>query len=226
MKEDVLHFERCQFFFHRLVNLPKINISFHVLLWSAEFMTFAWTVYLALCLSQLHSKQHNSVFPSGIFTATFLHCVFVYSCHALRKSAASPQHFRLCRNSFRELLRSDLWSCACITFHFKPISTWRNSRTYEMWCLAVAVPMLVQQAASFIQIIWTVMQSDFSTWFIQVNTQKGTKTAVRTVWGAACERGIFLVLWLYGEKSTDVETGYTMEHYRNVCQQRRKAGEM
>lgn len=41
-----------------------------------------------------------------------------------------------------------------------------------------------------------------------------------------CERGIFLVISLYGEMSTDVGTGYTMEHYRNVCQQWREAAEM
>lgn len=196
----------------------------HLVPWICSFVVsrgrgFAWAVYLALCLIQLHSKQRRLT-PSVQFCVSgiFFPCLFIYSCRALRKSAASPQRFALRRGGCRELLRSDLWWHACITFHFKPISTLRNSRVYEVWCLAVPVSSLVQQAASFIQITWTVMQSDFSTWLIQVNTQRGTKTAARNIWGAV-EEEYSQSFDFMGKMSTDVETGSTMEHYRNVCKQ-------
>lgn len=174
---QVLYFERCQFV-DRVV-----NISFHecVLLWSAVCMDCSdCTVYLALCLSQLHSKQHRltlcvQLCVSGIFAATSLRRWFIYSCRASRKPAASPQHFSSCRSGCRELLRSDLRSRACITFQFKPISTWRNSRVYEMWCLAVPVSTPVQQAASFIQIIWIVLQSGWSLIYSSQHSERGKK---------------------------------------------------
>lgn len=179
----------------------------------------------------VNNTDWHPVFTSASLEYLLWHLstVSIYSCRALRKSATSPQHFSLCRSGYRELLRSDLWSRTCIAFHFKPLSIWRNSRVYKMWCfwrLAVPGSTRVQQAASFIQTWWTVMQSDFSHWFIQVKTQKGTKTDVWNIWGSACERGMSLVIWLYGEMSTDVETGYTMKHYRNVSQQRGKTAEM
>lgn len=128
----------------------------------------------------VNNTDWHPVFTSASLEYLLWHLstVSIYSCRALRKSATSPQHFSLCRSGYRELLRSDLWSRTCIAFHFKPLSIWRNSRVYKMWCfwrLAVPGSTRVQQAASFIQTWWTVMQSDFSHWFIQVKTQNRDK---------------------------------------------------
>ena len=115
------------------------------------------TSCLAPPLSQLDSKHRRST-PSvqfrvsGIFSAASRQCLFALCVPAELGGSLLP---RLGLSVHAEV--------ACITFRLKPLSTLRNSGVYEMWWWAVPVSTMVQQTAPFIQLMWTGIQSHFST---------------------------------------------------------------
>lgn len=216
----------------------KLAENKHLVLWICSFrgQRSSWVlcVYLALCLSQLHSKQQGltpSVQPPllwNIYCCISLHLsLFIYMflpCFEEVRCLASTFQF------MQKWLQRNYWGLTCDHVHalhsisdqfqheeipgFMKCGVWlcpfphrsnrlpHLSKLYEQWCSQISQPDLFKSILG-----------------------KGQKQQLKTSeehW----ERGIFLVIWLYVKMSTDVETGYTMEHYRNVCQQCRKTGEM
>lgn len=120
---------------------------------------FAWapvTIYLALCLSQLHSKQHR--LTTSVLWNIYSHIspLFMYS-YALRKSAAEiatenywgqtcdhAHALHSISNQFQHeeipgLMKCDVLQC--------PFPRWSNrlphlSKLYEQWCSQISQPDL------------------------------------------------------------------------------------